>query len=54
VFDVLRGALVAWALGLVALGVNTVERFSWERVVGALALVALFLAAFSVLANSLL
>jgi hypothetical protein len=53
VFTLLRAALVAWALGLLAVGINTVERFSWERVVGTLALVALFLAAFSVLANSL-
>jgi hypothetical protein len=39
---------------LLALGIHTVERFSWERVLATLGLVAIFLAAFSVLANGIL
>jgi hypothetical protein len=53
-FTILRGALLAWALVLLALGIHTVERFSWERVLATLGLVAIFLAAFSVLANGIL
>ena len=51
VFTVLRVALFVWTLGLLAVGVQAVERFSWDRVAGVLALAALFLAAFWVLAN---
>jgi hypothetical protein len=54
VFAVLRGALFAWAGGLLVVGIRVVERFSWARVAGCLALVVLLLAAFSVLANGLL
>jgi hypothetical protein len=54
VFAVLRGALFVWAGGLLVVGIRVVERFSWARVTGCLALVVLLLAAFSVLANGLL
>jgi hypothetical protein len=54
VFDVVRGALVAWALVLLFVGIRVVERFPWPRVAGALGLVVVFVTAFSVLANGLL
>lgn len=54
VFAVLRGVLVAWAVGLLVVGIRVVERFPWLRVAGSLALVVVLLAAFSVLANGLL
>ncbi len=54
VFAVLRAAVIAWAAGLLIVGIRVVERFSWARVAGSLLLVTLLLAAFSVLANGLL
>jgi hypothetical protein len=54
VFDVLRGAVFAWAAVLLVVGIRVVERFSWARVAGSLALVVLLVAAFSVVANGVL
>jgi hypothetical protein len=54
VFDVLRAALFAWAAVLLVVGIRVVERFSWARIAGSLALVVLLVAAFSVVANGVL
>ena len=43
----------AWTLALAVYGVRVVERLSWLRVAGALGLLALFLLAFVVLAESI-
>jgi hypothetical protein len=53
VFDVVRAALVGWAVVLLVLGIRVVERFPWPRIAGALALVVVFVSAFSVVANGL-
>ena len=53
-FVVLQLAIVAWALCLLAYGIRVVEGFSWPRALASLGLVALFVSAFSVLANGLL
>jgi hypothetical protein len=53
-FDVLRGALVAWTIALLVVGIRVVERLPWPRLAGALVLAVVLLAAFSVLANGLL
>jgi hypothetical protein len=54
VFTILQALVVAWSVGLLVLGVHVVERFSWPRVAASIALVGLFLAAFSVVANGVL
>jgi hypothetical protein len=54
VFAVLRAAVFAWAAVLLVIGIRVVERFSWARIAGALALVVLLLAVFSVVANGVL
>jgi hypothetical protein len=53
-FAVARAAVFAWSAALLVLGIRVVERFSWARVAGSLALVLILLAAFSVAANGLL
>ena len=50
----LQLAFVAWALVLVALGVQTIESWIWPRVLASLALLALFFAGISVAAGTLL
>jgi hypothetical protein len=47
VFDAVELGFAAWAAALLLVGVRTVHGWSWWRSLGALALVALFLAAFS-------
>ena len=54
VFAILQALVIAWSVGLLVLGVHLVERFSWPRVAASIALVGLFLAAFSVVANGVL
>ena len=54
VFAVLQALVIAWSVGLLVVGVHVVERFSWPRVAASIALVGLFLAAFSVVANGVL
>jgi hypothetical protein len=49
VFEALELGFVAWALALLVVGVRTVHGWSWWRTLGALGLVAIFLAAFSYL-----
>jgi hypothetical protein len=49
VFDVLELAFAVWAAALLVVGVRAVHGWSWPRSLGALGLVALFLAAFSYL-----
>jgi hypothetical protein len=49
VFDVLELAFAVWAAALLVVGVRAVHGWSWWRSLGALALVALFLAAFGYL-----
>jgi hypothetical protein len=49
VFDVLELGFAAWAAGLLVVGVRAVHGWSWWRSLGALGLVALFLAAFGYL-----
>ena len=46
-------AFVAWALGLVAVGLRTTFRLPWQGVVGALGLAAVMVAAFAVLPTAL-
>ena len=46
VFDVLELGFVAWSVALLLVGVRAVHGWSWWRSLGALGLVALFLAAF--------
>jgi hypothetical protein len=48
-FDVAELAFAAWASVLLVIGVRSVHGWSWWRSLGALGLVALFLAAFSYL-----
>ncbi len=49
VFDVLQLGFLAWSAALLIVGVRAVHGWSWLRSLGALALVALFLAAFAYL-----
>ena len=49
VFDVLQLGFVAWSAALLIVGVRAVHGWSWWRSLGALGLVALFLAAFAYL-----
>ena len=49
VFDVLQLGFVAWSAALLLIGVRAVHGWSWWRSLGALGLVALFLAAFGYL-----
>jgi hypothetical protein len=49
VFDTLELAFAAWAAALLLVGVRAVHGWSWWRALGALGLVALFLAAFAYL-----
>ena len=49
VFDVLQLGFVAWSAALLLVGVRAVHGWSWWRSLGALGLVALFLAAFGYL-----
>ncbi len=53
VFDVIELAFAAWALALLLIGVRAVHGWSWVRSLGALGLVALFLAAFAYLPSVL-
>jgi hypothetical protein len=45
VFLVLRLACVAWSVGLLVVGIQELERWTWSKVAGAMALFALVLAA---------
>jgi hypothetical protein len=54
VFDVLRAAVFVWAAILLVIGIRVVERFSWARIAGTLAIVVVLLAALSVVANGVL
>ena len=49
VFDVLELGFAAWSAALLLVGVRAVHGWSWWRSLGALGLVALFLAAFAYL-----
>ena len=49
VFDVLQLGFVVWSAALLLIGVRAVHGWSWWRSLGALGLVALFLAAFGYL-----
>jgi hypothetical protein len=51
VFRVLELAFAAWSCGLLLVGIRAVHGWSWWRSLGALGLVALFLAAFTYLAT---
>jgi hypothetical protein len=53
VFDAIELAFAAWALALLLIGVRAVHGWSWLRSLGALGLVALFLAAFAYLPSTL-
>ncbi|HWN20468.1 MAG TPA: YIP1 family protein [Gaiellaceae bacterium] len=52
VFDVLELAFALWSAALLLIGVRAVHGWSWWRSLGALGLVALFLAAFAYLPSS--
>ena len=53
VFDAIELAFAAWALALLLIGVRAVHGWSWLRSLGALGLLALFLAAFAYLPSTL-
>jgi hypothetical protein len=52
VFDVLELAFAGWSAALLLVGVRAVHGWSWGRALGALGLVALFLAAFAYLPST--
>ena len=40
-FGVLSAAFLLWSLGLLAIGIRTIQRWSWSRTAGALGMSAL-------------